>query len=1233
VSEASPTSAGVPPLQGHWTPEQRLGITTVGQSLLVSAAAGSGKTAMLAERCAYLVCDAPEPYRCDVDELLVVTFTEAAALQMKSRITKALRERAERDPNGRAAQQLKFVDAAHVSTLHSFCSRVLRQHFHLIGLDPAFALLDPEEAKLLRTEVARELFEDRYELDDSGVFQRFVDAYGDGDDERLVRLVIRARELLTSLVDPAGWIDHARKRIAEGGSRPLDESELGRELHALVERELANLADRCERAIAQIKKLKGFDKYMGVLNDARQTIRHWGRVFREAGLSALREESDVEFERLPSIPNSVPDKALAKAAIDSVREAMKAGTWRELLRFSPDEWADGLRAIVPYADVFLKLVADFARRYRNAKDTSRSLDFSDLERFTLRVLRDPSQPKVLAPSAAAHSFHRRFKHVLVDEYQDINEVQDAILTLVSRECVCDGHRQRANLFCVGDVKQSIYRFRLAEPRRFLDRRELFRADGGRRVGSVIDLQRNFRSRALLLEAINGVFVRLMTRETVDITYDDSHRLKPGANFPPPSDGECTFDGAPIELHLLPAKLDQSDAPSEREAEPDCDEPSDADLDRAEREAVLLTKRIREMMGLEGKPPMCVADGGATRPMRFRDVVILLRSMKYKADQYAEVLRQSGIPVHAESGSGYFESTEVNEILALLSLLNNARQDVPLAAVLRGPIARLLDPENSLAKIRIASPGGEGVAFHEAVTTYATTQSDELAAHLRAFVDQLSRWRELAQRRPLADVIERIFEQSGYLAWCAALPGGEQRVANLLYLIERARQFGTFHRQGLARFLEFIENLKEESDLGQPSVASDAEDVVRIMSVHRSKGLEFPVVVLPDLGKSINLDDCHGTILLDRITGLGMSVADERKCVRYPSLASTLVKARLTQQALAEEMRVLYVAMTRAKEHLVLVGTAGAEAEEQWRARWAGHTGVLPGEVVLGTSNMLGWLGPVASAAGLTDETIRVTAHRAEEVAAWRTQAKRRVTLTPEQEKLARLEPLDSPPVRSAAAEDLIARMTATYPHEPFARLNAAEAMSERDTTMVGSLAKPGFMLEARALAAVDVGEATHLVLQHLDFRRPCDEADVKAQLSDLVERKLIAAAQAQAVDVESLVWLVKSPAGELLRTHANQVRRELPVYLARPAAGASSTDPQDQVMYRGRIDALIPLPDGSIVIDYKTDRISCEDLAARAEAYESQMTGYRETVQAITGTPVREVILVFLHPRKIARLT
>lgn len=1314
-----------PPDGGHWTDEQWRGITTVGHSLLVSAAAGSGKTAMLAARCAYLVCDAPQP--CDVDELLVVTFTDAAAGEMRSRVTRALRARAAREPGGRAAQQMRLVDAAQVSTLHSFCSRVLRQHFHLVGLDPGFGVLDGEEAKLLRNEVARELFADRYELDGPGVFQRFVDAYGDGDDERLVRLAIKTHELLCSLVDPAGWIDHARRRLREAASRPLEESELGRELHARIERALNDLSARCARATEVVRRIEGFDKYLGVLGELEQTIRHWDKVFRTSGLSALKDVSDVPAVRLPPVKSGTAGKELAKGAIDSVREEMKAGTWRDLLRFSPDEWLDGLRATVPHADVFLELVEQFGRRYRAAKDASRALDFADLERFTLDVLRDPDLPDALAPSAAARSYHRRFRHVLVDEYQDINEVQDAILTLVSRECVALGMAGReegakarshggakgknaptapppatANLFCVGDVKQSIYRFRLAEAGRFLARQAQFRADGGRRLGDVIDLQKNFRSRAPLLDAINGVFTRLMSGEAVDITYDASHHLHAGAEYPA-GDGVCTFAGSPIEMHLLLADVDAGDPAEaedgEGEGAADRDDPDDGDLDRAEREAVLLAQRIREMMGMDGKPPMCVteraskhegeqsddkgkASGGSpssfvlppssfvSRPLRFRDCVILLRSMKHKADDYAAVLRQHGIPVHSESGSGYFESTEVNDVLALLALLNNGRQDVPLAAVLRSPLGGLPEPQDSLARVRLVYPGGGagGLAFHEAVSTYAAERDDELAAKLRDVLADLARWRELAQRRPLADVIRGIYEQTGYLAYCAGLVGGEQRVVNLLYLLERARQFGTFHRQGLARFVQFIDGLREESDLGAPAVASEAEDVVRIMSVHRSKGLEFPVVFLPDLGKNINLDDSKGAVLVDRQAGLGLAVVDDAKKVRYPSLASMLVRQRLRQQALAEEMRVLYVAMTRAKEHLVMVGTCSDKSPDRWHAQWAGHAGPLPADMILGARRVLDWLGPVAAACGAANDALEVRTHSADDVARWRTTHEHRPSMTPAQERLARLEPLDPAPPPHADAQDLIARLTSAYPHEQFAHLPAAQAVTDRprgsgaggpgadgsvpggsgaggsgaggsevggpgaggsgSSGPVATLPKPRFMLEAgAAMAASEIGEATHLVLEHLDFRRPCDRRDVAAQLAELVQRKLVAPAQAKAVDIESLAWLAGSTAGALLRAHRDALLRELPVYFADSAH--PSADPQDQVMCRGRVDVLIPLAGGGILIDYKTDRVPPDAVPRRAESYQAQADGYRRAVEAITGVPVRQVLLVFLAARVV----
>ena len=1239
------------PAGPRWTDAQLRGITATGHSVLVSAAAGSGKTAMLAERCAHLVCEAAEP--CDVSELLVVTFTEAAAAEMRGRIHRAIRGKiGESSPAERLRRQLDLVDQMQVSTLHGFCARVLRQHFHLVGLDPGFSVLDAEEARLLRGEVARDLFDDTYELDEDGLFQRFVDAYGDGDDTRLVRQVIKTYELLTSLVGPAEWVERSRRRIEEAADpgRPLERSELGKELVALIDQGLRTCAERCVKAVALVERLGGFEKYAEVLRESAQVLDDWRRVFRDEGLDALAEVAAVEFPRLPSLRNTVPNKELAKAAVDSVRDEMKDGAWRKLLRFTSTEWKEGLAAVAPHANVFLLLVEQFGRRYRQAKDAIRAVDFSDLERFTLDVLRNPKY-KRLTPTWAARSYHRRFKHVLVDEYQDINEVQDAILALVSRECVADEPGVRTNLFCVGDVKQSIYRFRLAEAARFIERQRLFRDGGDPPLGEVIDLQQNFRSRAKLLGAVNEVFARLMTAEAVDIAYDESHHLKPGPQYPEAADGSC-FAGAPLELHLLPAKPQAA-------ADPEGEEGGEEglELDRAEREAVLVAKRIREIVGADGGTPMCVTDkdpsapgGFRARPARYSDVVILLRSMRYKADQYADVLRQVGVPVHSESGTGYFESTEVRDVLALLDLMNNQRQDVPMAAVLRGPLGGLPDADDCLARVRLAYPprrGEPAVPFHEAVVRYADERDDELAAHLRDFLHRLARWRAAAHRRPLADALWDVYEETGFLTYVAGLPDGEQRQANLLFLHERARQFGTFHRQGLARFIQFLDHLRADSDLGQPSVVSETENVVRVMSVHHSKGLEFPVVVLPDLGKSINLEDCAGTILADRRAGLGLAVADDRLKVRYPSLASTLVRQRLRQQALAEEMRVLYVALTRAKEHLVLVGTCGEGQREKWRARWGGdtpHGGPIPADVILGAGCMLDWLGPVSAAAGL--RVIEVHEHTCDEVLAFTSPAKRRPVLTAEQQRLAELRPLESPPAPIAEADELIARLTAAYPFEPYTELPAAEAVADsadrRGSAGEGrgdrrgnaftpaSLPKPRFLLEEGVLAAADVGEATHLVLQHLDFTRPCDAADVAAQVEEMVGRKLIAPAPAAAVDRGAIVWLCESPVGQLLREYARDLRRELPVYFAAEGAPASN-DPRDRTMVRGRLDVLIPRPDGCVLIDYKTDAVAAGDVPVRAELYRPQVRQYREAVERITGKPVGEAYLVFLSPRVVVR--
>jgi len=1210
-----------------WTPAQRAGIETVGKSLLVSAAAGSGKTAMLAERCAHLVCDADEP--CDVDALLVVTFTEAAAAEMKSRIHEALRDRADVSGSSRVQRQVALVDHASVSTLHAFCARLLREHFQAVGLDPAFSVLDGEEAGLLRREIVREVFDDRYELDHDGSFQRFVDSYGEGDDSHLALQVVSAFEMLQSLVDPAAWIDKSRQQIAAGATDPFQQTELGQQLLHLVGIWLQSLMPLCDDAI---KKVRNVPQYVEYLTECRAVIRGWQNMLKQEGLDTLAELVRLhKHDTLPRIAKDAAGKDEAKAAVDGVRDAMTKSPISSVLQFTVAEMQAGLQAIQPHVETFLLLVEQFGAAYRQAKDAARVVDFSDLERFALQSLRD-SQSEGLTPSDIARGYHARFAHMLVDEYQDINEIQDAILTLLSRECVARQGGYDANLFCVGDVKQSIYRFRLAETGRFLQREQRFRALDSV-LGEVIDLQANFRSRAPLLAAINGVFELLMSAQAVDIEYDESHQLHPGLKYP--TGAPLTFAGAPLELHLLPSKpkSDDRDAPDEAD-----------DVDRTELEALLAAGRIKQIVGLDGSPPMLVTESAsdgrfAPRPATFKDIVVLLRAMRYKSAQFADVFRRAGIPVHAQSSSGYFESMEVRDMLALLNLLENQRQDIPLAAVLRSPLANLPDAEDCLARIRVKYPANREnpVAFHEAAVRYKDEQSDELAAALRDFFDKLQLWRFDAHSRPLAEVIREIYQETGYRTYCAGLADGEQRVANLDELLRRSAQFGSFRRQGLSRFLRLLHSLSEEEDIGQPSTASEADNVVRVLSIHRSKGLEYPIVIIPDLGKKINLGDSRGSIVFDRQAGLGMEVVDAGKMIRYPSLASTLVKERLQQQVRAEELRVLYVALTRAREHLILIGTCADKMPDAWSRRWMGFSGKFPPDMVLQAQTSLDWLGPAAMALG--GKVISIVIHPVDEIRQWQVAHAQRLELSERQKKLAKLEPLEEAAPKSEIAEQIIERLQTPYAFSSLTIALAAEAVTRlahdttpsnasRKTTKETSLSNPPFMGE-QAPSGADVGEATHRVLLHLNFAGACNSADIERQIQQMVDRRLITPSQAALVQRPWIEWFVETEVGQSLRKHAGKLRREMPIYFSAPPADATPVDPMDQMMVRGRIDLLAETDAGLILLDYKTDNIQPEAARHRARSYAEQMNLYRRALVRMTGKPVAQAYIVFLSPRVI----
>lgn len=1221
-----------------WTPEQFRSITTTGKSLLVSAAAGSGKTAVLAERCAYLVCDAPD--KCDVDELLVVTFTKAAAAEMRVRIEQTLRKRLGDSEDPRLSRQLLLLDRAQITTLHGFCQSILRRHFHILGLDPSFRVMDQEENWLLKLETARALFDERYESDSSGEFQTLINLYGNGDDQAILRKVISLNELMGSVVDQEGWLKQAALDIAEAkNARPLVRSKLGGRLAENVRRWIGDIRGRWIHLAGQLDRVDGLEAYGEYVNEMIAGVETLQAAFGKGDFDALSAEfAQFKAPTLPRMKNPPPEKEHFQALIGAIRDQMNKGPLAEFCCFSEQQWRDGLAAIYEPARAFVSLVRDFGKRFSDAKRALRGIDFTDLERFTLQILRERNKGADLTPSQIARSYHTEFKHVLVDEYQDINDVQDAILKLVSRESAhADPKPPVMNLFTVGDVKQSIYRFRLAQPDRFLKRYDSFsgRSDASAHpTGAVIDLSANFRSRGPLLNVINSVFERLMTRDAVEIEYDASHRLVAGATYPPGV--ESAFHGSPAELHLLP--------PPPKGAAPS-DDGSDQDLDRSEREASFVAKRIVELMSSGVQVAEKSTDGLVLRPLRYRDIVVLLRSMKYKSEQFAGILRAAGIPVHTDSGTGFFQSMEIRDMLALLRLLDNQQQDIPLAAVLRSPLSGLADADDCLARIRLAYPDRDAIPFHQAVVKYAQEQDDELSAQLQGILRRLSEWRRLAHLRPLAEVLWQIYDTTGYLAFCSGMQDGQQRVANLIEFHSRAAQFSTFQRQGLSRFMAFLDSLAEDSDLGQPSVASEADDVVRIISIHRSKGLEFPVVFLPDLGKQHNMQDAAGSILVDRDAGIGLMVADPALRVRYPSLAHVLVQQRIKRQTLSEEMRVLYVAMTRAREHLIMVGSCDEDSLQNWREDWSGHEGKLPSERILGGRTMLDWIGPTAAALETSTEPdkIEMTQHTEDEIVQWTTASAKRFELSDAQARLARLEPLVPAPKMGEEAARLRQMLTMPYPHQHYTQVAAATSVGamtkhhrsvpagERDSRDFDSqfeaeLDVPRCMLTEKRISGAEAGSAMHLFLEHIDYARPCDTQDLADQLATLVTKKLIDPALASSIDRHAIVWLMSTDLGALLRKHAATLRRELPVNF--PLVGVT-VDQMDNVMVRGRIDVLIPDRDGLIIVDFKTDRVDESTVDARADFYAAQIATYRAAVKGIVATPVKSAALVFFAAKAI----
>lgn len=1245
-------------MSNQWTKEQREAIESRGGNLLVAAAAGSGKTAVLVERIIRRITDRTDP--ADADRLLVVTFTNTAAAEMKERIGQALAREIEKHPASKHLhRQMALLGRASISTIHSFCLDLLRQHFYRLDLDPSFRVADETECALIQAEAMEELFERRYAADDNTLFTALVDCYGGKrDDSALQEMVLGAYHFARSMVDPDRWL----KRLPEGYNLEegctFDQLPWCGILKNSLKHELENIISVQEQAVNLANKPGGPKVYLDNLEEEREmTARLLQHCAAGASWSDLYNSfQDISFARLKSCRKKDADPQQAEQVRrlrDSVRKKV-AAIRKEYFSRTPEGICDDLRKLYPLVKELSSLVIDFAEAYRKAKTDRGVVDFGDLEHYSLQVMSE-SGAHGLLPSPAAASLRERYEEVLVDEYQDINAVQEAILQLVSRQ-----GDDRPNLFMVGDVKQSIYRFRLADPGLFLQKHMAY-SSGRDSRGQRVDLTKNFRSRIGLINAVNFLFRQLMTPAVGETAYDRDAELVCGADYPLP-DGEYPEQDDAVEVHLVengaPEQRAEQAASDAGDAHDDASEELaefEKELDAMQKEARLVTAKIKELVGpAGGRQGYNIYDRHlkAYRPLTYRDVVVLLRATSGHANTFVEEFRQFDIPAYAELATGYFEATEVETILSLLKIIDNPLQDVPLAAVLRSPLVGL--DAGDLARIRLYSR--RGYYFH-AVVAASLADQGELSQQLLDFLGKLENWRTAARRGPLADLIWDIYRETGYYDFVGGLPGGGQRQANLRSLYNRARQYeaGTF--RGLFLFLRFIERVREGGrDLGAARALGEKENVVRIMSIHKSKGLEFPVVFVAGLGKKFNFSDLNRDMLFHKDLGLGLQLVDAGARVTYPAMSKLALKQKLKMESLAEEMRILYVALTRAREKLFLVGSARNLCN--CARRWCGPTGTagwnLPDGYLAGAVTYLDWLGAALArhrdgaeirnmglfedgpAAAVFSDSSRwkVYFHAGtESIAAEKASSPDILAVIKKNEPFKAgglyagiIDDRLSWRYPSAGVIGLASKVSVTELKRRFDRAVAEEDGAARDfRPKIG--ARPLFMQEERGLTAAEKGTSLHLVMQNIDLNSPLAPGDIKREIADMVERELLSEEQAEAVPVEKIAGFFAGPLGRRVLA-GREVLRELPFTLALPA-GEVYPGLQDctgeKVIVQGVVDCLVDEGDGYLLIDYKTDALPPGQVKTALERYRGQLGLYARAVKEILARPVKEKQIYLFH--------
>ncbi|MDG5473441.1 helicase-exonuclease AddAB subunit AddA [Jeotgalibacillus sp. ET6] len=1225
----------VKPTEAIWTDDQWQAIWAKDQDILVAAAAGSGKTAVLVERIIQKVLTDDNPI--NIDQLLVVTFTNASAAEMKHRVSQTLERALKEFPDSyHLRQQMSLINKASISTLHSFCLDVIRTYYYLIDIDPGFRIADQTEAELLKDEVLEELLEKKY-LESSHAFIGLAESVtNDRSDDALHQLVRKLHTFSRSHANPDEWL----KQIIDLHNVPED---YHINEHPLVDYLLFHIHLEIEGAIQLSKRSLEASMQPGGPYPRGENFQDDVTQLENLKNAATWTEMDeqiklISFSRLKSCKGPEFDEERleeTKKWRDQVKKMMDSIRDTFFIR-SPQSYLEDMRRMTGELKELVELVKEFNQRFSEEKEERGLVDFADLEHYCLAILSDPAsvpgQP--VQPSEAARHYQQKFKEVLVDEYQDTNMVQETILQLVKT-----GSEKNGNLFMVGDVKQSIYRFRLAEPNLFLRKYSAF---SGEETGLKIDLSQNFRSRPQVLDAVNFLFRQVMGQQVGEIDYNKEAELVKGASYP---------EDQTISVQLT--LIDQAAPENEREVPEDAMD--EKELDKSRLEARHMIKEIRRM--IEEGQQVYDAKLNRYRPMQFRDIVILSRSMTWTPDIMDE-FRHAGIPLYANISNGYFEATEVAIMVSLLKVIDNPHQDIPLASVLRSPIVRC--SEEQLGNIRTAASSG---TYWDAVQAFTLTggklEDEELNDKLERFMHQLSKWRSMARNGAMSELVWELYRDTQFYDFVGGTPGGKQRQANLRALYDRARQYESTSFRGLFRFLRFVERMRERGDdLGAARALSEQEDVVRLMTIHSSKGLEFPIVFLSGMARPFNEMDLRGKFFLDKELGLALPYVQPEKRISYETLPQLAFKEKKKLENLAEEMRVLYVAMTRAKEKMYMSATLSdvSKSMKNWQASGDHKNWLLPEYTRKAAKSYMDWIGPALIRHPHAEKIqLKKPECLLQDPSNWSIDIveasgihKTEQSITKDAVYLKYVQDHQPVPVKTNLSEEIKERLNWKYPFEQATKRRSKQSVSEIkrmnevqdersafDFTGAPSkklFNRPKFMQEMKITPA-EKGTIMHMVMQHVPLDKKPARSSIEELLNELVRRELLTADQRQVVDIDQILSFFESSIGiRLLNAHT--VRREMPFTFVASAAElglpSPQTDQQDNVLIQGVVDCLFKDEKGMVLLDYKTDRITDrfengfeQARGVMQRRYSTQLSLYKLALEQTLNENIDETILYF----------